>query len=107
VVVVGADATPHQLAEGVELLREQLAGGHHGESVAPVFLLDLLDLTRAQIERGIPIRGLKFILKTGAHQGLAAPARGIEQLVLENTLEETLINSPVIFCDNSTIQKPL
>jgi len=39
-------------------------------------------------------------------EGYVYPDR-IRFEINQNEIKETLINSPVIFCDNSTIQKPL
>jgi len=75
VVIVGADTAPHQLAESVKLLGEQLPGGHHGKGIATVFFLDFLDFAGAEIERRIPVGGHKFILKAVANQRLHTAPR--------------------------------
>ena len=87
VVVVGADLPAHQLAEGVELLGEQLAGGDHGEGVTAVFGLDVLDLRRGCVQRGIPVCRLEWQMGLVAGQRhRTAPGR-LEQFVLQQPLD--------------------
>ncbi len=54
VVVVGADQPARELAERVELLGHDLAGGDDGEGVAAVLGLDAFDLVRGACQRLIP-----------------------------------------------------
>ena len=67
VVVVGADHAACELAEGIELLGHDLAGGNHGKAVASVFILDTLDLGGGLVERRVPACFAKWFVEALAH----------------------------------------
>ena len=69
-VVFAADHSPGQLAQGVELLGEDLAGADYGHRIAAVLLLDALELSRCLVQRGIPVHGLPVIPVGIPNQGL-------------------------------------
>lgn len=90
VVVVGANAAAHQLAEGVELFGEQLSCRDDGEGIPAVLLLDALDGFRRTIKCLVPTGLAPFILPARAnHRIRAAPGRR-EQLVLLQPLDAQL-----------------
>jgi hypothetical protein len=91
VVVVGADHTARQLAERVELLGHDLAGGDDGKRVAPVLFLDTLDLVCRPVQRGIPAGLGERLPAVGTDQRLVtAPGSLAEQFVFEDTLDAQL-----------------
>ena len=90
VVVVGADHPARQFAQGVELFAEDLAGGHDGDGVAAVFLLDALDFRGGAIEGIVPPRLAVDVDGLFPQQRRFAAVRGIEQLMLEYALDAEL-----------------
>ena len=90
IVVVGADDAAHQLAEGVELLRHDLAGGDHGHGIAPVAGLDTLEAVRHAVQRRVPIGLAPLLGDPVAHFRLAAAAGGGENLRLGQPFDAQL-----------------
>ena len=90
VVVVGADQAPGELAQGVELLGENLPGRYHRKGVAPVFTLDAANFGDHVIEGAIPGHRCQGLAQVAAQQGLVAASLGLEQLVFEHPLEAEL-----------------
>ena len=90
VVVVGADQAAVQLAQGVELLAEQLAGGDDGEGIAAVLGLDTLDFIVQLVQRVIPGRGSPFVVPVIAQQRLDTASCRSEQLMFEDPLQAQL-----------------
>ena len=67
VVIVGADAAAHQLAQRVKLFRHDLAGGHDRKRITAVLALDALDLARHLVQRAVPVGRLPGIPRLVAH----------------------------------------
>ena len=91
VIVIGANHATGELAEGIEFLGHDLAGGDDGEGVTPPGLLDTLDFVGGFIECYIPCGLAEFFPAIVAYQGLVpAPGRLAEQFVFEHALDAEL-----------------
>ncbi len=90
IVVVGADDPADQLAEGVELLGHDLAGGNDGHRIAAVLGLDALEGPGDAVQCLVPVATLPVLEGAVANLGRAAAAGCREYLGLGQSLDAEL-----------------
>ena len=83
IVIVGAYAATHQLAQGIEFFCHDLASGDHRKRIAPVGILNACNFTAHFIQSGVPIGFLPWLPRLITHDRRGASASSFKQLVFE------------------------
>ena len=90
VVVIGADQPAGQLAQGVELLGQHLAGGDHRKGVTAILSLNIHDRIMGPVEGAIPVAVLPRLMPLLTDLGRQATAGRVKQFMLKDPFQTEL-----------------